>query len=244
MFFYNLKQTIRDLILKMGNPLKLMNFSPQHQKLIELGPYDQVLHIGANSGQEFSLYDYIGLKSAIWVEPEAAALRKLKRKSLLYRNIKSSYVNEFISEVTGIKVNFYKFNKSGANSTFKPTEIWLKENRDRWVTELSTVTTITIEDAMKKHDIKVEGGNNLLVIDVQGNELSVLNGFSSFLLNKFRVIMCEFSQGQYENSTLPMDLKLKLEKLGYIEILAPIRKSDDAVFLRNNGESEITQIKT
>jgi len=233
--FYNLKQLIRDIILKMGDPLKLLEFSPQHKKLVDLGPYDQVLHIGANTGQEFSLYNYIGVKSVIWIEPEKESLRRLRRKSLFWGNLRSFYINEFISDVTGVKVNFYKFNKSGANSTFKPTELWLKKKRDIWVTEVSTVTTITIEDALVKHNVSVDGRNNLLVIDVQGNELPILNGFNSFLLSKFRIVMCEFSQDQYENSGSPVKLKNKLEELGYTELLAPIRKSDDAIFIRNDS---------
>jgi len=44
--------------------------------------------------------------------------------------------------------------------------------------------------------------------------------------------MCEFSQEQYENSVSPIDLKLKLETLGFVETLAPIRRSDDAIFTR------------
>lgn len=52
---YKLKQLIRDIFLYFGNPLRLFDFSPQHKKLIELGPFDSILHIGADIGQELSL---------------------------------------------------------------------------------------------------------------------------------------------------------------------------------------------
>jgi FkbM family methyltransferase len=232
MFFYNFKQSIRDFILKIGNPFKLANFSPQHKKLIDLGPYDQVLHIGANTGQEFSLYNFLRVKSVIWIEPDKQAFRKLRSKGLFYGNIKKFYINEFISDTTGAKVDYYQFNKSGANSTFKPTESFLESNGGRRVKNITTVVSITIEDALIKYNIDIKGENNLLVIDVQGNEMSVLNGFRFTTLKKFRVIMCEFSQEIYENSVLPADLKQKLEELGYTESLAPIRRSDDAIFIR------------
>jgi len=211
-----------------------MNFSPQHKRLLELGPYNQVLHIGANCGQEFSLYDFMGVTSIVWIEPEKRSLSKLKLKSIFYLNIKNYFIREFISDTTGKVLDYYKFNKSGANSTFKPTEFWLQTNKDKWVTKLSRVTTISIVEALLKNSIEIEGTNNLLVIDVQGNELPVLNGFSIELIRKFRVIMCEFSQGQYESSISNISLKLKLEEFGYEESLAPIRKSDDAVFTRIN----------
>jgi len=229
---YNLKQVIRDFVLKTGNPFKLANFSPQHKKLIDLGPYHQVLHIGANIGQEFSLYDFIKVKSIIWIEPDSRAYRKLKLKGFFYKNIQNFFIKEFISDKTGLMVDYYKFNKSGANSTFRPTESWLKTSKDKYVIELTTLNSITIEDALVRNDIEIKGDNNLLVIDVQGNEMSVLNGFNPLTLKKFRVIMCEFSQEQYENSVSPIDLKLKLETLGFVETLAPIRRSDDAIFTR------------
>lgn len=229
---YNIKQVIRDFVLKTGNPFKLANFSPQHKKLIELGPYDYVLHIGANTGQEFSLYDFIKVKIIIWVEPESRAFIKLRLKGFFYKNIQNFFIKEFISDKTGLEVDYYKFNKSGANSTFRPTESWLNLNKDKRVIESTTLRSITIEDALKRNDIEIKGDNNLLVIDVQGNEISVLNGFDPLTLKKFRVIMCEFTQDQYENATSPIDLKLKLETLGYIESLAPIRRSDDAIYTR------------
>ena len=96
------------------------------------------------------------------------------------------------------------------------------------------ITTKNIEDVLIDREIKFLSTNNLLVIDVQGNEMSVINGFRKETLEKFRVIMCEFSQGQYENSISPAELKSRLEYLGYIEVLAPIRLSDDAIFVRKN----------
>jgi hypothetical protein len=94
------------------------------------------------------------------------------------------------------------------------------------------ITTKNIEDVLIDKEIKFPTTNNLLVIDVQGNEMSVINGFRKETLEKFRVIMCEFSQGQYENSISPAQLKSRLEYFGYTEVLAPIRSSDDAIFVR------------
>ena len=59
--------------------------------------------------------------------------------------------------------------------------------------------------------------------------MSVFNGFRKETLEKLRVIMCEFSQGQYENSISPAQLKFRLEYFGYTEVLVPVRSSDDAI---------------
>jgi FkbM family methyltransferase len=234
MMTYYLKQFIRDLLLKLGNPLNIVSFSPQHRMLINLKPYDSVLHIGANVGQEFSLYHLIGPERVIWIEPDKVAFKKLKLKGVFYRKFESIYIQACISDKTGIAASFYKFNESGANSNFKPTNSFLESRKTRYITEISLITTKNIEDALIDKSIKFLSKNNLLVIDVQGNEMSVINGFRKETLEKFRVIMCEFSQGQYENSISPALLKSRLEYFGYTEVLAPIRSSDDAIFVRKD----------
>jgi FkbM family methyltransferase len=203
---YNLKQYVRDLLLRLGNPFDFVNFSPQHRVLIDLKPYDSVLHIGANVGQELSLYHIIGPKRVIWIEPDKTAFLKLKRRGRIYIKFESVYIQDCISDKTGTVTSFYEFNESGANSNFKPTDSFLESRKTRYVTKVSLITTKTIEDALIDKEIKFLSTNNLLVIDVQGNEMSVINGFRKETLEKFRVIMCEFSQGQYENSISPAQI--------------------------------------
>lgn len=232
--FYSLKQFIRDLLLRLGNPFNFASFSPQHRVLLDFKPYDSILHIGANIGQELSLYDLIRPTRVIWIEPDKMAFRKLKRRGFFYRKFENIYIQACISEKTGMTANFYEFNESGANSNFKPTKSFLESRKTRYLTKVSLITTKNIDDALNDKGVEFFSKNNLLVIDVQGNEMSVINGFSDKTLKKFRVIMCEFSQGQYENSISPAELKFRLEYLGYEEVLAPIRLSDDAIFVRKN----------
>jgi len=234
MLAYNLKQSIRDTLLRLGNPFNFVSFSPQHKILIDLKPYNSVLHIGANIGQELSLYHVICPKRVIWIEPDKEAFKKLKRRGFFYRKFENIYIQACISEKTGMTTSFYEFNESGANSNFKPTNSFLESRKTRYLTKVSSITTKNIEDALNDKRVEFFSENNLLVIDVQGNEMSVINGFSYNTLKKFRVIMCEFSQGQYENSISPAELKSRLEYLGYMEVLAPIRLSDDAIFVRKN----------
>ncbi len=231
-FSYNLKQFLRDTILYFGNPMNIANFSPQHQYLIKYGPYEQVLHIGANIGQELSLYNWIGVNSVIWIEPDERAISRLKFRSKFYRNFRNIFINAFISEKSGEIVPFYKFNKSGANSRFKPTLEFLESNQNRYLVRVESIKTLNIEDALCLHKVNLTNENNLLVIDVQGSETSVLNGFNKNTLRKFRIIMCEFSVNQYEGVSSKANLKSLIMNLGYEEILSPIRISDDAIFVR------------
>jgi FkbM family methyltransferase len=231
---YNFKQFIRDLALYIGNPLNLFNFSPQHQALIKLHPFSSVLHIGANIGQELSLYNYMGIKKVIWIEPDKQAFINLKKRAKFYRKINNQFINELITQFSNEKVTYYEFSQSGANSIYEPTEKFLKSKKNRYVTKIISISSLNIEDALEKYNVTFDGNNNLLVIDVQGGELSVLKGFSVSTLMKFRVIMCELSTGIYENNIPPKVIKSFLVKLGYREFLTPIRTSDDGIFLRTH----------
>ena len=231
-FGYDLKQFLRDLILYFGNPMSIANFSPQHEYLIKYGPYELVLHIGANIGQELSLYNWIGVHSVIWIEPDERAISRLKFRSKFYRNFRNVFINAFISEKSNEIVPFYRFNKSGANSRFKPTLEFLESNRNRYLIGEESIKSLNIEDALYSHKVNLINDNNLLVIDVQGSETSVLNGFNKETLRKFRIIMCEFSVNQYEEFSSNANLKSLIMNWGYKEILPPIRISDDAIFMR------------
>jgi FkbM family methyltransferase len=210
--------------------MNIASFSPQHESLIKYGPYETVLHIGANIGQELSLYNFIGVSSVIWIEPDKRAIDRLKFRSKFYRNFRNIFINAFISEKSGETVPFYKFSKSGANSRFKPTFEFLESNKSRYLTGIESIKTLNIEDALHSNKVKIINENNLLVIDVQGSEASVLNGFNKETLGKFRIIMCEFSVNQYEDVSSNMKLKSLIINLGYKEVLPPIRISDDAIF--------------
>lgn len=230
MFKYRLKQLIRDIFLYFGNPLKLFSFSPQHIKLIELGPYDSVLHIGADIGQELSLYKFIGVKRVIWVEPNSRSILKLRLRTFFYPSINHVFINSLISDKSGQLVSFYRFNRSGASSVFKPRQEFLDYNKQRYIAGIDSIRTNTIGDALgQKVDFK--GQNNLLVIDTQCSEFQILQGFNHDLIRKFRVLMCEISEDQYVVDYSPKDLKMLIHDLGFKEVLSPIRKSDDGVYI-------------
>lgn len=232
MFIYFLKQIVREIFLYIGNPLNIFDFSPQHLKLIESGPFDSVLHIGADIGQELALYKFIGVRRVIWIEPNKKSMLKLKIRSLFYPSINHIFINRLISDKDDEEVTFYEFNRNGASSRFLPTTEFLKSDRRRYITKKVVYNSCTIQKALEIHGIYFENSNNLLVIDAQCSEYNILNGFNSDLISKFDVLMCEISVDQYEINFSPQDLINLINKLGYKEILKPIRKSDDAVYLK------------
>ena len=232
MSLYFLKQTVREIFLYIGNPFNIFDFSSQHLKLIELGPFDTVLHIGADIGQELALYKFIGVRRVIWIEPNRKAMLKLKIRSFFYPSLNHVFINRVISDKDNEEVTFYEFNRNGASSRFLPTSEFLKSGRRRYITKIVTYNSCTIKKALEIQRIYFQNSNNLLVIDAQCSEYSILKGFDLDLISKFDVLMCEISIDQYEVNFSPRDLINLISKLGYKEVLKPVRKSDDAIYLK------------
>jgi FkbM family methyltransferase len=171
------------------------------------------------------------VKRAIWIEPDKKAFFWLQLRNRLYK-MQNYMINEFISEKSGEYVTYYRFNKSGANSSFKPLDQFLKSNTKRYLKSTEKIISLSIEDALIKYSIPEFTKNTLLVLDTQGSELNILKGFDSKTFAKIRVVMCEFSQKQYSGTPSNDDLKNFLVNKGFLEILNPVRFNDDAIFHR------------
>lgn len=232
MIIYNLKQIIRDIFLYFGNPSGVFKFSPQHKKLIEYGPYKEIIHVGANIGQELSLYNYMQAEKVYWVEADDQAINILRLRCMLYRKIRHVIIKEFLSDLSGKEVNFFKFSRSGANSMFEPTVEFLKINKNRYVIGITKKMTLNFDDMIERYNLRLPDNNNLLVLDVQGNELSILKGISTSTIAKFRIIMCEFSTEQYDNGISITELDTFITELGFKKVFGPIRSSDDVIYER------------
>ena len=88
----------------------------------------------------------------------------------------------------------------------------------------------TISDALGQKII-FEGRDNLLVIDTQCSEFQILKSISQDMISKFRVLMCEISIDQYIVDYSAQDLVDLIHNLGFKEVLSPVRKSDDGVYV-------------
>jgi FkbM family methyltransferase len=227
-FFYHLKQIIRDLVLLTGNRFNVSSFSPQHKILRDLAPFDNLVHIGANTGQEMAMYLYFKIENIIWIEPDPRAFKLLKLRWLVYGR-KGKVIRSLIDDVSGKTVNFYLLSQSGASSMFLPTGV-LSINKEMKIRGITRIITQTASDALTENRIEIMGSNNCLVIDVQGAELSVLLGFTDLL--KFRVVMLEIAPNLYAVKDNYNSIDKMLFGLGFKKVFSPIReKWDDVIYV-------------
>jgi FkbM family methyltransferase len=228
---YHLRQLIRDLVLLSGNPFDLANFSLQHQTLRNLAPFDNLVHIGANTGQEMAMYRFFKFTNVVFIEPDVRAFRFLKLRWLVYGR-KGKVIRSLIDEASGKTVNFYLLSQSGASSMFLPTGI-LSINKEMKIRGTTQLITQSADDALKENGIDITGSNNCLVIDVQGAELQVLLGFANLLI--FKVIMLEIAPNLYAIKNNYKAIDQMLLGLGYTKVFGPIReKWDDIIYVNQN----------
>jgi FkbM family methyltransferase len=143
--------------------------------------YDQintVIHIGAHKGEEIPFYDSLNLDKVYLVEPihEFHSILKSKTNSL------SNF--ELLPIALGRKNSFQKFYQaknedSGSSSLLqpRPSDIDFHDSKNVEVKKFSTLNLDTIDMA---------------VIDTQGYEIEVIEGFEEKVLD-FKFLIIEFA---------------------------------------------------
>jgi FkbM family methyltransferase len=193
---YRLKMLVRDALLSLGNPFQIVSFSPQHERLTQLAPFETVVHVGADTGQESVFYEFMGTKRVVWVEANPDTCKVLLKRIKKRKHSIQMAVNALISSSEGNNLELNIFSLSGANSVYAPTESFLNLNNKRFLTgKKMTIKTSTLPKILESIDYDLElVGSKLLVIDVEGHELEVLKGCSANFLSSFDYIMCEVSK--------------------------------------------------
>lgn len=153
-----------------------------------------VIHIGANIGQDRNLYAQYGL-SVVWIEPVKETYQ------ILIQNIKDLNnqfaLNFLVSDRDGELVPFKITNNNASSSMFKlklHSMSFPEVSMEREI-ELKSFTLPTIIDVSKININEFQ----LLVMDVQGAELKILQGCAE-ILKHFKYIKFEAADYEaYEN---------------------------------------------
>jgi FkbM family methyltransferase len=193
---YRIKMFIRDLILWVGNPFQIISFSAQHKRICELAPFETIVHVGADTGQESVFYEFLKTKRVVWVEANPDTFKILLKRIRARKHSVQVAVNALISSRDDAQLELNLFSLSGANSVYAPTKDFLDLNHKRFLTGKKLVLeTSTLPRVLESLNYNLEiDGSKLLVIDVEGHELEVLKGCTPNFLSKFDYIMCEVSK--------------------------------------------------
>lgn len=179
--------------------------------LTSLNKVQQIIHLGAGRCSEMAAYLRLNPTQITLVEGDSAKAEYLQKKHLSADNIR--VIPKVIAE-SSKTVNFYSYNLSDANSTCAPAGLL----------EYYPGLRLLNNQPMQSTDIclllqqqNLQGTNNLLVIDLPGQEADILKALHcGGQLGAFEhlAIYCN-QQPLYENEPCATDTQDHLIKSGY-----------------------------
>jgi FkbM family methyltransferase len=145
-----------------------------------------VIHVGANVGQERSLYDAFGLK-VLWIEPIPSVFEQLVANIRSYPNQRAA--NYLIVAEDGKEYELHISNNAGESSSIlrlaKHSEMWPEVA----YTASIRIPGVTLGTALREQSVP-PSEYDALVLDTQGTEYRILEGASA-LLPLFRYVKVE-----------------------------------------------------
>lgn len=201
-----------ELMIRNFIVLKLMGIKPT-----------TVIHVGSHLGQDQNQYDKLGVKEVFWCEADHDSVLQIKEKYPHSKVIEGLFWSE-----ADQYLEFQLMKDRAQNSIYNARK---PEDLER----IQKLITTTIDSEFMNLRLYEP---ILLVLDVQGAELNVLQGAVG-MLQKVSFVICEIT----ENSSVSdfaiskCDVKNHLEKFGFEPSIKRYSHSGeyyDLLFLRKN----------
>jgi FkbM family methyltransferase len=198
-----------------------------------------IFQVGASSGQEIKGFITQGIKTGIFVEPLPDAYQALKKTT----SSQPGYfpINGVCMDVAGRTCNFYVSSGGGVSSSaLKPSGHLTVHPEVKFDAQPITLESTTVDQIVA--DFRDHGradiiaSIDLLYVDTQGAELSVLRGASKFL-KQIHYVFTEVSLGGlYENDVNHRTITEYLDSRGFSLVFLYINKQrwGDALYVRHS----------
>jgi len=188
--------------------------------------YPQVIHIGANTGQEANWYNANNIK-VIWIEAEPKNFTVLTSKILNYKDQEA--IQALVGSENRENVPFYIASNAGMSSSIFNFGDGMDRKGLRMIESIS-LQMFRLETIFKTRDIS---RYNYWIVDVQGSEYEVLKGAGK-LLNDVKVIEIEIStRDEYMGGAKYNEVKEMLDLFGFFPLWEPEDNShEDLIFIK------------
>ncbi len=170
-----------------------------HYELVmeRMSPVDFIVHVGAHWGEDAVRYEEFGAKTVLWVEADPDTYAKLQIE-MAKRNSETRHLTEcaLVSASDAGSLGFHRFSGDGASSSVHQATQGFKDRfgHVEATGEVLTIQSRTLPDILAGHGIDVSEYNRaMLVLDVQGHEMSVLQGLGDALCG-YDLCKCEVSR--------------------------------------------------
>ena len=200
-----------------------------------------IIHVGANTGHEFASYAQAGIGTVVYVEPTPAAFGILQ--SRVVQQDGHHAIQAVCSSAVGQQVTFnVASNGAESSSLFELGNHGILYPNIGYTDRLQ-LTTTTVDRIVETRF--ADKTLNLLVIDVQGAELLVLQG-ASRTLDKVEAVYCEIADvSLYEGSCTWPEISAFLDghgfRLKYLAINA--HNWGNALFLKEQAYGSALRLK-
>ncbi|QFU74440.1 FkbM family methyltransferase [Halioglobus maricola] len=148
-----------------------------------------IIHVGANTGQEFEVYRSSEARHVVYVEPISTVYKKLKEK--VEQQPGHVALQAVCSDVSGEKVSFNISSNNGESSSM----LGLGNHGKLYpgIKYVGSEEHITTQLDQLLADRWQDADFNVLVVDTQGADLKVLQG-ASRLLDTLEVVYVEIAE--------------------------------------------------
>lgn len=175
-----------------------MGEDPIVKELRSNSPIQLVVHVGAHLAEEVWHYESLGAVTVVWVEADPDLFIRLQERltSLPASETEHLTVCALASSTTGATLTLNRYSNDGAsNSVYRSSpnlrRLWphLSETGSR-----VDLSTRTLADILGGLGVRLDLYQcSLLVLDVQGHELDVLDGAGMALVGAFTYVCSEVS---------------------------------------------------
>lgn len=184
-----------------------------------LAPIDLIVHVGAHWAEDAAFYEACGARTVLWIEADPDTYARLT-EVIGTRDGPTRHLAEcaLVSAAAGEALTFHRFKGDGSSSSVHNATETLKQRfPDAGESgEVLELTTRTLDEILAAHAIDVAAAiRPMLVVDVQGHELSVLQGLGDGLA-RFRMCKCEVSRvAMYAGGAMFEDIDAHMKAQGF-----------------------------
>ena len=186
---------------------------------------NQVIHVGADKGQDRPEYVKIGCNYIVWCEADPSNVAYLKSNFPF-----DTVVNGIIWNKDSEALNFYQFENTAQNSAIMPLPNMAAEG-----TEIITIPSHRLDTVIEFENLV---SPCLLVIDVQGAELEVLAGAREVLARtQFVVVEIALHSQGYSETPSQQAINSSLAILGFKPSISRVSHDNsykDQLFVKSN----------
>lgn len=174
-----------------------------------------VLHVGANVGEEAPVYDQLGIKNVVWIEPNPEIFEKLVVKT-------AEYNHRCYNVAAGDEdkdMILHVSNNGGQSSSILELGTHKVTHPDVYFTDDITVPMVRIDSFFSRIKENLSWSvieeSDFLNMDIQGAELKALKGMGE-LLKQFKWAYLEVNKEElYKGCALVEDIDLYMLSFGF-----------------------------